>query len=201
MSGEIQLDHGFSGDTLYLLIFDAGGHIAKDDLTVEPIDMSHWSHYAFPGAEAAGTGIYIFDFPALAAGRYGYSIREQFGGSPDAGDAMVGVGELNWGGAAPTFPDPGTPAQPNLCRVYGYEYQDGEPVGGRSVLSKLSSVPQTTASVILEGETREGTSDDTGLWHLDLVQGKTYQINIPEAGILRNFLIPAQPSVDLRTLL
>ncbi len=95
----------------------------------------------------------------------------------------------------------GAPSTPDLCRVYGYEYQDGDAVAGRTVTAKLQGLPQTTDTVILEGEAVTATTNASGYWYLDLVQGKRYQISIPEAGVLRTITIPDQATLDLHTLL
>lgn len=95
----------------------------------------------------------------------------------------------------------GTPSAPNLCRVYGYEYLNGVAVEGRSVTARLVGLPQTTSTVILEGTGSSALSDANGYWYLDLVQGKEYEISNKEWGPAKRITIPAQSSLDMRTLL
>jgi hypothetical protein len=93
----------------------------------------------------------------------------------------------------------GTPSTPNLCRIYGYEYLNGNPVVGSRVSVQLISLPQTTTTVILEGPSIEAVSDINGLWYADLVIGKTYNFTISQAGVDVNLLVPNQVTYDLRS--
>lgn len=96
----------------------------------------------------------------------------------------------------------GSAGSPNLCRVYGYLYLNGEAQEGQTVSAVLAGLPQVTSSVILSGERRSNTSDEAGYWYLDLVRGKTYTFTLEAAGItLRSATVPDVASVDFRTLI
>ena len=200
MANELQLDYGITGKTLYALILNAGGQIYNGSTFETPL-AAHWSTYAVTMTEQSTTGMYEATFPALAAGTYGISVRLQAGASPATTDLVVGVGTMYWNGVAFTPGSVGVPTNPTLCRVYGYEYLNAAPVAGREVTAKLAGLPQATSTVILEGDVVTTTTDATGYWYLDLVQGKHYQISIPEAGVKTNLVIPAQTTLDLRTVL
>jgi hypothetical protein len=95
----------------------------------------------------------------------------------------------------------GTPATPNLCRVYGYEYLNGSAVVGRIAKARLLNLPQSTTTVVLEGVWSESTSDANGLWYFDVVIGKTYHFMIDQAGVNVSLVVPDQSSYDLRSAL
>lgn len=98
----------------------------------------------------------------------------------------------------------GAPTSPNLCRVYGYEYQDGNAVVNRTLYSQLTRLPQTTSSamVVLEGVRQSTVTDTNGFWYFDLVRGKTYQIqNSLAAGVDLNILIPDASSINFATFI
>jgi hypothetical protein len=94
----------------------------------------------------------------------------------------------------------GAPAMPDLCRVYGYEYQDGLPVSGQSVTAELIGLPETSNGAILEGVTQLVTTNVNGYWYFDLVISKQYRVKIVQAKINQVFTVPNQSNLNFETL-
>jgi hypothetical protein len=200
MAREIQLDAGRSGLTLYALIIDAGGQI-WNGAELELPDASHWATYPVAMPEQSTTGIYMANMPAAPNGFYSISVRRQNGGSPASTDPVYGAGTVAWDGTALVFPIPGPATAPELCRVYGFEYLNGQPVLGRSISAKLVVLPSSTGDVSLEGSDAETTTDADGYWHLDLVRGLSYAFRILEAGVSRTLVVPDSDTAKLIDLL
>ena len=101
MAGEIQLDYGESGKTLYALILNASGQIWNGS-TFEAINAANWATYAIAMAEQSTTGIYTANFPAVAAGSYGVTMRLRVGVSPATTDQAVATvnSPVHWDGSA-----------------------------------------------------------------------------------------------------
>lgn len=93
------------------------------------------------------------------------------------------------------------PSSPDLCRVFGYEYLNGDPVQSRQVIANLINAPQTTDTVILERTKVTRTTDADGYWFFDLVIGKRYRLFCEDAGLDKVVEIPNAVSVDARTFL
>ncbi|NOY88746.1 MAG: hypothetical protein GXO93_05050 [FCB group bacterium] len=82
--------------------------------------------------------------------------------------------------------NPGTPAAPNLCRVYGYLYNvNGQPQEGAKVTASLPSGVVQYGNVIVSPFTVSSTTDSSGYFYLDLIpsdslvpQGELYEISI-----------------------
>ena len=105
MAGEIQLDYGESGKTLYALILNASGQIWNGS-TFEAINAANWATYAIAMAEQSTTGIYTANFPAVAAGSYGVTMRLRVGVSPATTDQVVATvnSPAHWDGSAEILP-------------------------------------------------------------------------------------------------
>lgn len=95
----------------------------------------------------------------------------------------------------------GAPSAPDLCRVYGYEYLNGNAVEGRKILAYLQGAPQASGTVLLEQVPDQTETDADGYWYLDLVSNKEYKIKVDGAGVNQVFTIPDVVSVNLKDLL
>lgn len=105
MAGEIQLDYGESGKNLYALILNASGQIWNGS-TFEAINAANWATYAIVLTEQSTSGIYVANFPAVAAGAYGVSMRLRSGASPATGDQVAATvnSPVHWDGSAEILP-------------------------------------------------------------------------------------------------
>ncbi len=66
--------------------------------------------------------------------------------------------------------DPGTPADPSLCRVYGYLYDiEGSPEDGATVAAWLPSGVSRLGSTIVSPFSKETKTDDSGYFYIDLI--------------------------------
>ena len=230
MAGEIKLGHR-TGVVCYVVVQNASGQYWRTDSSAfETFNASNWTLYAITLTETGVTGSFLGNFPAAAAGIYRIEARQRVGGSPAVGDTILADQRINWSGTAEVVEasaaaiadqvwdetlsqhvtagstgaalnTAGTPASPTLCRVSGVAYLNGTPVQGRTVRATLLSPPQTTGSTVLEVSTVTTRSGSDGAWYLDLVQSKSYRIQIPEAGLDRNISVPAVGSATLVSLL
>ncbi|MEE8417442.1 MAG: hypothetical protein V3S06_02150 [candidate division Zixibacteria bacterium] len=66
--------------------------------------------------------------------------------------------------------DPGTPADPSLCRVYGYLYNiEGNPESSATVAAWLPSGVTRLGTTIVSPFRKESTTDATGYFYIDLI--------------------------------
>ncbi len=120
MSNEIKIDYGITAASLYALVLNASGQIYNGS-TFETPAAASWGNYDITLAEQSTTGIYLGTFPVIAAGIYGISARVRAGASPATTDAVVGSGQMNWGGTAEIVPfNVGTDVvSANLTQILG----------------------------------------------------------------------------------
>ena len=101
--------------------------------------------------------------------------------------------------------DPGTPASPDLCRVYGYLYGiDGLPIEGVAVTAQLTEGVVRHGSLIISPYKKTVISDQDGYFQIDLIPsealnptGTAYLISAvyPSGTILKKHLtVPDQSS-------
>jgi hypothetical protein len=91
--------------------------------------------------------------------------------------------------------DPGTPASPSLCRVYGYVYNlSGAPEAGASVSAHLPSGVAQSASGIISPFFISTTTDSTGYFYLDLIPSDS----LTPAGLKYEFTITRTDGTIMR---
>lgn len=98
----------------------------------------------------------------------------------------------------------GAPTSPDACRVYGYEYLNGNPQSGATVTWQLLNAPQVVGSspgAVMENTKQTTTTDANGYWYADLIQGKTYQICIESGGVTKTIVVPASATKDFSEFL
>ncbi len=104
--------------------------------------------------------------------------------------------------------DPGTPASPSLCRVYGYLYDiTGLPQKGSEIKAALSSGVYRQGGILVSPFEVKTTSDSLGYFYLDLIPSDSllpvaspYKLTIvsPKGTVMRrSFQIPASGSWQL----
>ncbi len=65
--------------------------------------------------------------------------------------------------------DPGSPVDPELCRVYGWVYDlTGTAIEGVTIATRMISVPVRYADIVVSPFEKSTTSDSTGYWYLDV---------------------------------
>jgi hypothetical protein len=96
---------------------------------------------------------------------------------------------------------PSGPDNPLLCRVYGYQYINGEPNEGTRVFAYAYGPPVTIDGLILETTTVHTDTDEDGYWALDLLRTGVYRITIPNSDINNvQITVPDSNTVDFTTL-
>ena len=114
-------------------------------------------------------------------------------------------------GTSATIPgrrfDPGSPASPSLCRVYGIVYGvTGLPEGDIAVSAVLPKGVSRTTELIVSPSTVSTTTDSAGYFYLDLIPSASlddnpkYELTItrPDGAILRKrIIVPDQASWSL----
>lgn len=98
MADTIQVTHT-TGVTLYVMIRDEDGDV-YNGTAFETYSAANWLDYDYPLTEQTSSGVYTRAFPALATGDYNVTIYKQDGGSPVAGDLVVGLVLVPWDGTA-----------------------------------------------------------------------------------------------------
>lgn len=88
---------GQSGLSAYVFLRNESGQIYNGS-TFESYNVSNWATYDLALTEQTSSGYYTVSFPSLSAGRYHVTIHAQIGGSPAAGDDVIGQGFINWDG-------------------------------------------------------------------------------------------------------
>jgi hypothetical protein len=94
------------------------------------------------------------------------------------------------------------PANPNLCRVYGF-LQDlkGSPLAFIAVIAhNLFDVTDINGIGILGSKT-DVITDATGRFEMDLVQGATVQIMVQDTDIAIRVEVPAQATANITDLI
>lgn len=101
--------------------------------------------------------------------------------------------------------DPGTPAQPNLCRVYGHVYGvDGAPLAGVAVTASLPKGTARSGAAVISPVTVDAQTDESGYFFLDLIPSSAlqpgdtrYELTITQSGstiFRRRMLVPDMTS-------
>lgn len=188
---QLPIPSASGANTVVVTIQDAGTSDTLADILVTVKDSGDTTLIDQKRTENDGTVTFSLDsdtYKVHVSPRYGYSSL--------AAQALVVDGN-----ETQTYElDPiavGTPSAPDLCRVYGFEYLNGNPVEDRTVAFQLMNVPQTTNNLILESTSQSAVSDGDGYWHCDLIIGKTYLITISEAGIVKALNVPNQATYNL----
>lgn len=96
---------GQTGLTLYAIWQRSSDqfYVFANGATIEAFSAANWTSYALPLSEIGSTGNYDATFPAVVAGGYVCTIRQQAGGSPvvsPATDIQRGIGGGDWAGTA-----------------------------------------------------------------------------------------------------
>lgn len=116
--------------------------------------------------------------------------------SPAGYDLFSPVGVVISGNQAVTYTlDRSTiapPADPSLCRLYGWEYLNGSPKSGVKIRARLAAPPRKEENVILSAINAEATTDSNGYWQIDLVRGKKYLLDIDDAAIEKILTMPEE---------
>lgn len=97
--------------------------------------------------------------------------------------------------------DPGGPALPNLCRVYGHIYGvDGAPLSGLTVTASLPKGTVQSGAVVVSPTMVTTVSDSTGYFYLDVIPSVSlmppdskYELTITQSGstiFRRRTLVP-----------
>jgi hypothetical protein len=88
---------GQSGLTAYVFIRNESGQIWNGS-AFENYNVSNWATYDIAMTEQTSSGFYSASMPVLSLGRYLITIHGQLGGSPAAGDDVIGQGSILWDG-------------------------------------------------------------------------------------------------------
>lgn len=97
MAGEIQMPY-LSAKVVYFLVRNATGSIYNGS-TFEAYATANYATYDIAATEQSTSGYYTAAFPAIAAGIYNVTAKEQTGGSPDESDLVIGAGTVQWTGS------------------------------------------------------------------------------------------------------
>ena len=88
---------------------------------------------------------------------------------------------------------PQSPDTINTCRVYGFIFAGSDPVLNVQVEALLQNPPQYQGQTFLYTDVNETRTDQYGYWELNLVQGQSYALSIPYAGIFMQLItVPSQ---------
>lgn len=99
MAGELQIDW-MTGRTVYFLVRSATAQVWNGS-ALENYLTANYASYRIAGVEqGTASGFYTGTMPALAAGIYSITAREQGGALAAETDQTVGVGTLSWTGTA-----------------------------------------------------------------------------------------------------
>lgn len=101
MAGELECDD-VTGKTVYFQVRSATGTIWNtSSVAFEAYQTANIANYAVAAAEqGTASGYYVGTMPAAPAGVYNVVAKERAGGAPAETDRTVGVGDVNWDGAA-----------------------------------------------------------------------------------------------------
>lgn len=105
MAKEIQVGYPTSAVTLYAVVLNSVGQFWNTaGAAFEAFNAANWADYDIYLTEQSTTGIYLGDFPAVAAGFYNIAILLRAGGSPAVTDDTIAAGVLGWDGSAVVNP-------------------------------------------------------------------------------------------------
>lgn len=89
-----------TGNTIYAFVWDSAGAVWNGS-AFETYNALNWANYDIALSEATSSGFYKATFPAgIAAGKYTIALYQQLGGSPAAGDPVIGAGDYEWDGSS-----------------------------------------------------------------------------------------------------
>ncbi len=154
---------GAGAYSLTLVAFDSSLSQPVPQVGIAVRNMSQTALIAFGQTDSEGEASFNLDadsFVAVATGA-GYL----FGSYDTIVVSGTGVDTV-WGDQF----DPGAPASPSLCRVYGFLYDImGEPEEGAAVSAHLPSGVAQIANGIVSPFSISTTTDSTGYFFLDLI--------------------------------
>lgn len=164
MAGELQADVT-TGQTVYFLVRSATGTIWNGS-SLEAYATANLATYAVTGTEqGTGSGLYVGNMPAAAAGVYNIVAKVRAGASPAESDVTVGVGEIEWDGSA----------------VAGLGVSEAEPTGvpaaSASLITKIGYLYMALRNAVTVTDSKKTFFDDSGNaeWEKDLSDnGTTY---------------------------
>lgn len=120
---------------------------------------------------ASGTsdanGRIVFSLEAETFHVYGYQGGYSFAPLPDTVVVPVGgITDTLWG----TPFDPGSPANVDLCRVYGWvDDLAGAGISGASIRARVATSPLRFGNLVVSPYKLTTTTDSTGYWFLDVI--------------------------------
>lgn len=101
MAKEIQVAYPTSAVNLYAVILSSVGQFYNTvGAAFENFNAANWADYDIALTEQSTTGVYLGDFPALAAGTYSIAFFLRAGGSPAVTDDAIAAGIIGWDGSA-----------------------------------------------------------------------------------------------------
>ena len=102
MAGEIQVQHGATGKTLYAIVRNSTASVWQTTTsTFVAYATVNLANYDIAMTEqGTASRYYAGDFPAAAAGDYSVVIFDRGGAAPAESDKVVGVGMVRWTGSA-----------------------------------------------------------------------------------------------------
>lgn len=90
----------YSGLTVYAIVVNESSEVYHNPTPgFEPFNVDHWATYARPMSEVGSTGVYLGDFPTIAADNYAISIYAQIDASPNVSDTGLAYYPLRWNGS------------------------------------------------------------------------------------------------------
>lgn len=100
MASEIQLQHTTAGANLYALVRNSVGQVYNGTafVTYATADLANYDIALTE--QGTASRFYAGNFPAVAAGVYGVSVYVRAGANPAEGDALAGIGDIEWDGSA-----------------------------------------------------------------------------------------------------
>ncbi len=103
MAGEIQVAYGITAKTLYAIVHNSVAQVAQSTTsTFVSYVTANLANYTVAMTEqGTASGYYVGTFPTwITAGAYNVTVYVRAGGSAAEGDAVAGVGEIQWDGTA-----------------------------------------------------------------------------------------------------
>ncbi len=95
-----------------------------------------------------------------------------------------------------------TPVLPELCRIHVFVVDFGlVPTPGLKVYVKIISLPQQLNGYLLDWIAKTFVTDNNGYVFFDAARGAKIFVQLPEAGIEQEVLVPDVPSVSLKDLI
>lgn len=167
MSDQIVLTNGESGETYYVVVYDASGDVWDGD-SFEGIGGVTWTSVDIPLAEQGSTGAYKGTFPSgIPNGVYRVGIRHQAGGSPDVGeDTEDGWLDAYWDGSDlldPSAGDIGTgvasTVQDDPLSTESYAADGALPSIGQALLMLLANQQAVLDGTTFRAKQLDGVTD------------------------------------------